>query len=98
MNKPILQRLETASWHDVNFVHIEGVGSPVLPVTTKLASRQFSVSVAGISLRVHPANERRRYTVTSSLIDWVHSQNDPCGGYILPSYLLALAYFTRDAL
>ena len=25
-----------------------------------------------------PANERRRYIVTSSLIGWVHAQNDPC--------------------
>ena len=24
------------------------------------------------------ANERRRYTVTSSLIGWVHTQKDPC--------------------
>ena len=27
---------------------------------------------------MHPANERRRYNVTSSLIGWAHSQNDPC--------------------
>ena len=27
---------------------------------------------------VHPANERRRYNVTSSLIGWVHTQNDSC--------------------
>ena len=26
---------------------------------------------------MHPANERRRYIVTSSLIGWVHRQNDP---------------------
>ena len=25
-----------------------------------------------------PANKRRRYNVTSSLIGWAHSQNDPC--------------------
>ena len=25
-----------------------------------------------------PANERRRYIVTSSLIGWVQTQNDPC--------------------
>ena len=25
-----------------------------------------------------PANERRSYNVTSSLIAWVHTQNDPC--------------------
>ena len=27
---------------------------------------------------MRPANERRRYIVTSSLIGWVHTQNDPC--------------------
>ena len=31
-----------------------------------------------IILCVHPANERCRYTVTASLIGWVHTQNDPC--------------------
>ena len=32
----------------------------------------------GIILYTHPANERRRYNVTSSLIGWAHTQNDPC--------------------
>ena len=27
---------------------------------------------------MHPANERRRYIVTSSLIGWAHAQNDHC--------------------
>ena len=27
---------------------------------------------------MRPANERRRYIVTSSLIGWAHAQNDPC--------------------
>ena len=31
----------------------------------------------GIILCMRPANERRRYNVTSSLIGWVHSQDDP---------------------
>ena len=31
----------------------------------------------GIVLWMHPANERPRYNVTSSLIGWAHSQNDP---------------------
>ena len=33
---------------------------------------------AGIILWMHPANERRRYIVTSPLIGWTHSQIDPC--------------------
>ena len=32
----------------------------------------------GIILCARPADERRRYIVTSSLIGWVHTQNDPC--------------------
>ena len=37
-------------------------------------------TMAGIILCMHPANERRRYNVTSSLIGWAHSQTDPCLG------------------
>ena len=29
-------------------------------------------------LGMRPANERRRYSVTTSLIGSAHSQNDPC--------------------
>ena len=32
----------------------------------------------GIISWMHPANKRRCYIVTSSLIGWAHSQNDPC--------------------
>ena len=32
----------------------------------------------GFILCMRPANERRRYIVTSSLIGWAHTQNDPC--------------------
>ena len=31
-----------------------------------------------ISLHMCPANKRQRYIVTSSLIGWEHTQNDPC--------------------
>ena len=33
---------------------------------------------SAIILRMPPANERRRYNVTSSLIGWVHATNHPC--------------------
>ena len=33
--------------------------------------------LTGNILCVHPANERRRYNVTLSLIGWAHAQNDP---------------------
>ena len=35
------------------------------------------VCCAGINLYMRPANGRRRYIVTSSLIDWAHIQNGP---------------------
>ena len=31
----------------------------------------------GIILCMRPAYERRRYNITSSLIGWAHTQNDP---------------------
>ena len=43
-----------------------------------------SSSHAGIISCMCQANERRCYNVTSSLIGWAHSQNDPCSR---PSYL-----------
>ena len=36
---------------------------------------------ARIILYMRPANERRCYIVTSSLIGWAHTQNDPCKRY-----------------
>ena len=35
-------------------------------------------TIWGIILGMGSANERRRYIVTSSLIGWAHTQNDPC--------------------
>ena len=31
-----------------------------------------------VTMCLRPANERRRYIVTSYLIGWAHTQNDPC--------------------
>ena len=36
-----------------------------------------SLGSSGIILCMCPANERRRYIVTSSPIGWAHTQNDP---------------------
>ena len=36
------------------------------------------LAFAEIILWMRPANKRRGYFVTSSLIGWAHSQNDPC--------------------
>ena len=38
----------------------------------------WSVCVTGIVPCMRPANERLCYSVTPSLIGWVHTQNDPC--------------------
>ena len=35
-------------------------------------------TLAGIILCMHPSNGRWHDNVTSSVIDWVHIQNDPC--------------------
>ena len=37
----------------------------------------YSCDPSGIILCMGPANERRRYNVTSSPIGWAHTQNDP---------------------
>ena len=46
---------------------------------------------AGIILWMHPANKRWRYIVTSSLIGWAHTQNDPDTGiFIIGEHLIDL--------
>ena len=40
-------------------------------------NRDVGQQWAGFILCMRPANERRRYIVTSSLIGWAHTQNDP---------------------
>ena len=39
----------------------------------------FGTEAWGIILGMRSANERRRYNVMLSLIDWVHTQNEPRG-------------------
>ena len=49
---------------------------------------------AGIILCIHPANERWRYNVTSSLIGWAHTQNDPWNWVIQRWWLLVCVMST----
>ena len=42
---------------------------------------KFDLCCTFVILCMHPANERRRYSVTSSLIGWLHTQNDPWSLY-----------------
>ena len=39
---------------------------------------EFQNSITGLILGLHPANERRRYKVTASLIGWIQTQKQPC--------------------
>ena len=43
-----------------------------------LSSNHVSAPFPEIISGMRPANERRRYSVTSSPIGWAHSQNEPC--------------------
>ena len=43
----------------------------------KLATILFRPQCTGIILCMRPGNGRRRYNVTSSLIGWTHTQNNP---------------------
>ena len=54
---------------------------------------RISVTVAGIILWMHPANERRRYIVTSSLIGRVHTQSDPWSWVQKHQSYISLALF-----
>ena len=51
-------------------------------------------SWARITLWMRPANERRRYIVTLSLIGWAHSQNDPwlSSCWVTADHLLCVTY------
>ena len=47
-------------------------------ILTREAGNGIRYPKSGIILCMRPTNERRRYIVTSSLIGWAHTQNDPC--------------------
>ena len=42
-----------------------------------------SAYFAGITLGMGSSNERRRYNVIFSVIDWAHTQNDPCYIFVI---------------
>ena len=53
-----------------------------LYVVSALVKTLVQGPAAGTILYMRPANERRRYTVTSSLIGWAHSEIDPCVSWL----------------
>ena len=54
------------------------------------------IYIAGMILGLRPANERRRYSVTTSLIGWAQAQNQPCIAYTIPhkNHAYGLRYIT----
>ena len=83
-------------WHvsnsqrDLIPVHCTLKNYPFCRSALKLRSSRYGImraggfsalTIAGIILYMRPANERRRYIVTPSLIGWAHTQNDPCLNY-----------------
>ena len=51
------------------------------PMRDDIHTMKCRFSLAGCICKIlcmRPANERRRYKVTSPLIGWAHMQNDPC--------------------
>ena len=48
----------------------------------------------GIILDIGSANERRIYILTSSLIDWVHTQNDSCTRLLISTIVVMGIYET----
>ena len=64
--------------------YFTGTGAIILPSASESTLKNTDIEIylytttTGIIFCMRPANERRRYNVTSSLIGWAHSQNDPC--------------------
>ena len=54
------------------------VPPPGVQVISIHCAQTIVYTATGLILCMHPANERWRYTAPSSLIGWVHTQNDPC--------------------
>ena len=66
-------------WHQI-FSMTNGVKEKEVSTDADAFDRFTALTVAGVVLCVCPANERRRYNVTSSLSGWAHAQNDPLLG------------------
>ena len=52
----------------------------------------------GIILCMWPANERRRYNVTSPLICWTHTQDDPCIDCIQANFYQSCVFCHKEIL
>ena len=61
-------------------------------------SCKITTTKTGIILCIRPANMRWRYIVTSSLIGWAHTQNDPCKGPMMGIYGMSFISTKSDLL
>ena len=52
--------------------------------STDTVGEKWGQTCSRIIFFMHPANERWHYIATSSLIGWMHTQNNPC---IKPQYI-----------
>ena len=68
-----------------------GIDLVFLDHSSHSTQRLTKLTNAGIILFMHPANERRHCIVTSSLIGWVHTQNDPCCSVVVIQLLWPLS-------
>ena len=66
----IILIMQLEGWRVVSFHFLEQIGHIVKE------SNCIWAMEPGIILCMHPANERRPYNVTSSLIGWAHTQNE----------------------
>ena len=87
-------------WHVVGFSHMINLWTYGAPsgISNIMYTTGGSSQGAGIGLGMRPANERRRYIVTTSLIGWTHTETDPWGGCVLmlmwPTFAVWLGQYT----
>ena len=92
----IWRKLTTSLWHITatfshkqHFVYLPSQWETTLHCY--VISHWLATYTKWIILCMYPANERWRYIVTSSLIGWVHTQNDPINS--LPVQSIAYSLF-----
>ena len=74
--------------HHKSINHFHNVlGVRVIQMTSSECKCYWQYGNAGISIGMRPANGRRRYNATTSLIGWVHTHSDPSNAIIHGVYM-----------
>ena len=73
-DKYLLKFISEDPMHDAFATYSWGVMHSELALVDTLAPQ----TISGLILSLRPANERRLYFVTSSLIGWAQTYNQPC--------------------